>query len=63
MILSFGFFAVLFVGGIWLLGIAHELPEWQAAVFVAGILLICISLAFVMRASGSATRRGADQRY
>lgn len=57
MILSFIFFLVLFLGGIWLLGLAQVLPEFQGVVFAAGILIICLSLAFVMRQRGSATRR------
>ena len=57
MILSFIFFLILFLGGIWLLGLAQTIEEFQAIVFVAGILIICLSLAFVMRQRGSATRR------
>ncbi len=58
MILSFiFFFLVLFLGGIWLLGLAQVLPEFQGVVFAAGILIICLSLAYVMRQRGSATRR------
>ncbi|WP_353111668.1 hypothetical protein [Microbacterium sp.] len=50
-------FLIMFVGGIFLTGIAHGLPEWQGVVFTAGILLVSLSLAFVMRQRGSATRR------
>ena len=57
MILSFIFFLILFLGGIWLLGLAQTIEEFQAIVFIAGILIICLSLAFVMRQRGSATRR------
>lgn len=60
MILSFIFFMVLFLGGIWLLGIAHELPDFQALTFVAGILLFCLALAYAMRQRGSATRRSKN---
>lgn len=57
MILSFIFFMILFLGGIWLMGLAQSLEDFQAIVFVAGLLIVSLSLAFVMRASGSATRR------
>ncbi|WP_067201587.1 hypothetical protein [Microbacterium sp. XT11] len=57
MILSFLFFLVLFLGGIGVMGIAHELPDFQALVFCSGLLLVTLSLAFVMRQAGSATRR------
>lgn len=50
-------FIILFVGGIWLLGISFGLPAFQAVVFVAGILIISIALAFLLRQRGSATRR------
>lgn len=57
MILSFLFFLVLFLGGIGVMGIAHELPDFQALVFCSGLLLVTLALAFVMRQAGSATRR------
>ncbi|MBT2486887.1 MULTISPECIES: hypothetical protein [unclassified Microbacterium] len=57
MILSFLFFLVLFLGGIWVMALAQSLEDFQAIVFVAGLLVTMLSLAWVMRASGSATRR------
>lgn len=57
MILSFIFFMILFLGGIWLMGIAQSLADYQAIVFTAGLLIMCLSLAFMMRQGGSATRR------
>lgn len=57
MILSFLFFLVLFLGGIWVMALAQSLEDYQAIVFVAGLLVTMASLAWVMRASGSATRR------
>lgn len=58
MILSFLFFMILFLGGIGMMGIAHELPDFQALVFVGGLLVMCLSLAFMMKAGrGDATRR------
>ncbi len=57
MILSFIFFLILFLGGIWLMGFAQSLEDFQAIVFVAGLLITSLSLAFVMRQRGSATRR------
>ena len=54
-------FAAIFalhVAEIWLFGIAQSLPENIAPfVFSAGIILVSLSLAFVMRQRGSATRR------
>ncbi|WP_341974020.1 hypothetical protein [Microbacterium sp. LWO13-1.2] len=57
MILSFIFFLILFLGGIWLMGLAQSLEDFQAIIFVAGLLIMCLSLAFMMRQRGSATRR------
>ncbi len=58
MILSFIFFLILFLGGIGLMGIAHGLADFQALVFCAGLLLMCLSIAFMMREGRSgATRR------
>jgi hypothetical protein len=57
MILSFIFFLVLFLGGIYLMGLAQSLEDFQAIVFVGGLLLNMLALGFVMRQSGSATRR------
>ena len=57
MILSFIFFLILFLGGIWLMGLAQSLEDFQAIIFVAGLLIMCLSLAFMMRQGGSATRR------
>lgn len=50
-------FIVLFVGGIFLFGIAHELPAAQGVVFTAGIVAVSLALAWAMRQAGSATRR------
>ena len=50
-------FIVLFVGGIFVLGIAHGIAGFEAVLFVAGILLVSAALAFAMRQRGSATRR------
>jgi hypothetical protein len=58
-IFSFIVFLVMFVGGIWVMGIAHGLPlDFQALTFCAGLLLVCLSLAWMMREGRSgATRR------
>ena len=42
-------FGILFLGGFVLLGIASGLPAWQGPVFVAGILVISLALAYMMR--------------
>ncbi|UYO96176.1 hypothetical protein OED01_11255 [Microbacterium sp. M28] len=61
MILSFIFFMILFLGGFWVMGISFGLPDFQALVFIGGLLLICISLAFMMREGRSgATRRSKN---
>ena len=39
MILSFIFFMILFLGGIWLMGLAQSLEDFQAIVFVGGLLI------------------------
>lgn len=59
MIISFIIFLVMFVGGIWVMGIAHGLPmDFQALAFCAGLALVCLSLAWMMREGRSgATRR------
>lgn len=57
MILSFIFFLILFLGGMWVMGIAHSLEDFQAIVFCAGLLAVMLSLAFIMRERGTATRR------
>jgi hypothetical protein len=56
-ILSLIFFLILFLGGIWLMGFAQSVEDVQALVFIAGLLLVSLSLAFLMRQRGSATRR------
>jgi hypothetical protein len=57
-ILSFIFFLILFLGGIWVMALAQSLPtDYAAFVFIAGLLLTSLSLAFMMRQRGSATRR------
>ncbi|GAA2918257.1 hypothetical protein JOD62_000074 [Microbacterium keratanolyticum] len=63
MIGSFILFMVLFLGGFWCMGIAHELPQGQALVFCAGLALVSIALAWVMRTAGGATRRNAKDGY
>ncbi|MFD5225230.1 hypothetical protein ACFWHT_06345 [Microbacterium sp. NPDC058342] len=50
-------FMVLFLGGIYLFGISHVIPTAQGVVFSAGILLVSLALAWVMRQRGSDTRR------
>ncbi|MBS1674176.1 MAG: hypothetical protein JSS74_09455 [Actinobacteria bacterium] len=57
MILHYIVYAVLFLGGFVLLGIAPGLPAWQGVAFTGGILLISIALAYMMREAGGATKR------
>jgi len=56
-VVDFIVFIILFVGGIFLFGIAHELPAAQGVVFTAGIVAVSLAMAWVMRQAGSATRR------
>jgi len=56
-IISFLFFLLLFLGGIWVMAFAQTAEDFQAIIFVAGLLVTMLSLAFVMRQSGTATRR------
>lgn len=57
MILSFIFFMILFLGGMYLMGLAQSLEDFQAIVFTGGLLITMLALAFMMRQGGSATRR------
>lgn len=59
MILGFIVYLILFVGGIGLMGIAHGVaPGWEALTFCAGLVVVCLALAWMMRAGKSgATRR------
>lgn len=57
MIGSFVVFGVLFLGGIALLGNAQNFPGFESLAFIAGILLFSLSLAWIMRERGGATKR------
>ncbi|MFC4139121.1 MULTISPECIES: hypothetical protein [unclassified Microbacterium] len=50
-------FIIMFVGGIYLLGLSFGLEAFQGVVFVAGILIVSLALGLLMRQRGSATRR------
>ena len=50
-------FMVLFLGGFYLFGISWSLDAAQGVVFSAGIVLVSLALAYVMRQRGSDTRR------
>jgi hypothetical protein len=47
---------LLFVGGMFVLGISFSLAELQALVFVVGVLMVVVGLAIPLHL-GSATRR------
>ena len=47
---------LLFVGGIYVLGISFSLPELQALVFIGGLLMVTLGIALPMH-FGSATDR------
>ncbi len=47
-------YLVLFVGGLVMMGIAHELPAWNAVVFVGGILTVSLAMGLVIHARGNA---------
>lgn len=58
MIVSFVIFMVLFLGGIYLMGISFELPEMQAVVFCVGMAAVTLAMAWMMREGKTgATRR------
>ncbi len=58
MIFSFIVYVVLFLGGVFLMGIAHGVTDgFQALTFSAGVIVFCLALAWIMRQPGSATRR------
>jgi hypothetical protein len=42
-------YMVLFLGGMYLLGLAFTLTAWQALVFLAGLAAIMIALALIFR--------------
>jgi len=56
-VVDFIVFMVMFLGGFYLFGISWSLPTAQGVVFSAGILLVSLALAYVMRQRGSDTRR------
>jgi small neutral amino acid transporter SnatA (MarC family) len=47
-------FAVLFLGGLVMMGISFELPEWNALVFIGGILVVSFAMGMIMHARGNA---------
>jgi hypothetical protein len=56
-VVDFIVFMVLFLGGFYLFGISWSLPTAQGVAFSAGIVLVSLALAYVMRQRGSDTRR------
>lgn len=60
MIFSFIIYLILFLGGIWVMGLAQVIEEYQAIVFCVGLLMSTVSLGYVMRQPGSATRRSGS---
>lgn len=57
MILSFIVFLILFLGGIVLMGISFEVAGFEALVFCLGLTVFVLSMAWIMRQPGGATRR------
>ncbi|HCS61561.1 MAG TPA: hypothetical protein DIW46_09225 [Microbacterium sp.] len=57
MIFSFIVYVVLFLGGVLMMGLSFEVAGFEALVFCGGLVAFCLSLAWIMRQSGSATRR------
>jgi len=55
--IRFIIFFIGFLGGMWLMGVAHEMSGMQAIVFCGGLLLWSASIAFMMTESGGATKR------
>ncbi len=55
-------YVMLFLGGLVMMGIAHELPAWNGPVFVGGILAVSLAMGLVIHARGNAKRdsRGAE---
>lgn len=45
---------ILFVGGVYLFGLAFQLPAFQAVVFFAGIVAVGLAMALPMYARSSA---------
>ncbi|WP_298039873.1 hypothetical protein [uncultured Microbacterium sp.] len=57
MIFSFIIFLVLFLGGLLLMGYAFDIEGFEALMFCAGLTAVTLSMAWIMRERGSATRR------
>lgn len=47
-------YCVLFVGGLVLMGIAHELPAWNGVAFTAGILAVSLAMGLIIHSRGNA---------
>jgi len=56
-IFSFIVYVVLFLGGVLMMGLSFEVTGFEALTFCAGLLIFCLSLAWIMRQPGGATRR------
>lgn len=50
----FVLYAVLFLGGLFMMGIAFDLPAWNGEVFIGGILVVCLALGMIIHARGNA---------
>ena len=57
----FALYMILFVGGMWVMGLGLNAPAFQGVIFVLGILMISGALATPMIASGL-EHRGDDRR-
>lgn len=51
-------FAILFVGGIWAMGISFELDAWQGPIFIAGLLVFCLAWAIIIHRPGNEKKIG-----
>lgn len=57
----FALYGVLFLGGMYLMGLAFNLPAFQGIVFGLGILMVCGALGAPMMAN-AIENRGEDTR-
>ena len=58
----FALYGVLFLGGLYLMGLAFNLPAFQGLVFAIGILLVCGALGAPMMANAIENRKGDSRR-
>ena len=57
----FALYLILFIGGMWVMGLGLNAPAFQGVIFVLGILMVSAALATPITAS-ALEHRGDDRR-